>query len=493
MWKRSLKKQTWCLSWRLVWVCLFFLFVLVKASVGEEPPPPAVSLAPYRLGPGDVISIRVAGHEEWSADVEVRPDGRITYYSVGEINVTGMTVAELTEKLRYEIGPGGRHLKNPSVTVNVVRRRPAVAYVLGGVARPGSVELPLGFETAKRILGMVGGVQPEADLRHAKIYRSDRREEVVDLAAELEGKKEDTVLYAGDVLVIPLARPVVVGVLGEVRKSGQFVLPPGQTQIDLLTVVLQAGGIGPEADETRALILRATGEVEEVALRDVLKQNIRAPVLRDRDVLWVLPKPEQQFVQVVGAVAAPGRYPFRPGMGLGEALALAGQLREEADAGNIILIHSDGQRESIDLRPLLGGRDLDLARRPVQPDDIVLVPRQEKMYTVLGAVSRPGIFQWTEQTKLTDALARAGGPVERVAALSNVILVRRVGSQQPIVMELDAEELLRGKNEAANLVLLPDDLVYVPSTEEKALRERLELPLLLLSIASNLRYIVHGW
>ncbi|MCD6359964.1 MAG: SLBB domain-containing protein [Armatimonadetes bacterium] len=472
-------------------VQILILCAGIAWEAGEAPPPVPVvtSLPAYRLGPGDVIDIKVIGHEEWSMQVEVRPDGRITYPATGEINVAGLTIQQLTKGLTLALGPVGHHLKNPKVIINVIKKRALMAYVLGAVANPGVVQLPLGFETAKKILSMVGGAAPDADLTRVVIYNQQQKSKEINLQAQLEGKEPDTVIYAGEVMVVPRVKPVIVGVLGEVGKTGYMALPPGKTEIDILSLVLQAGGIGPNADRKRALILRADGKIEEIPLEEVLLEKEKAPILKDGDVLWVLSKPEQQFFQIIGAVGTPGRYPCRKGTTLGEAIALAGQLLEQADAGHVVIIHSNGERENVDLRPLLAGKNVEVAQKPVSPDDLILVPRQEKSYVVLGAVHKPGIFQWSENTKLADALARAGGPIERGAALSNVILVRRTGGNQPIVMENHAEELIAGTNEAANLVLLPNDTIYVPTREERTWREKLDLPLFLLSIASNIRYL----
>ena len=463
---------------------------MASVAAGSQALSPAVATLPvYRLGPGDVLDIKVIGHDEWSMQVEVRPDGRITYPATGEINVAGMTIGELTEKLRLALGPVGHHLKNPQVVINVIKKRPLMVYVLGAVNSPGALELPLGFETAKKVLSMAGGPTEDADLKHVTIYDQQQKGRQIDLEAELKGERPDTVVKAGEVMVVPRQKPAVVGVLGEVGKKGQIALPKGQREIDVLSLITAAGGLGPNADKNKALILRKNGKVEQINLQEALLDKEKAPVLRDGDTLWVLPKPEEKFFQIVGAVSTPGRYPCREGTTLGEAIALAGQLSVEADAGHVTIVHRDGARETVDLRPLLRGEEVEVAQKKIRPEDLILVPRQEKSYVVLGAVNKPGVFQWKENLRLADALALAGGPVARGAALSNVFLVRRAGGNKPIVMELNAKDLLSGKNEAANLVLLPNDTIYVPSKEEKGLRQKLETPLLLLSIASSLHYL----
>jgi hypothetical protein len=56
-------------------------------------------------------------------------------------------------------------------------------------------------------------------------------------------------------------------------------------------------------------------------------------------------------------------------------------------------------------------------------------------------------------------------------------------------MQLDARELITGRNEAANVTLLPDDTIYVPTHEEKSWQDKLSFPLALLGIATSLSYL----
>jgi protein involved in polysaccharide export with SLBB domain len=94
---------------------------------------------------------------------------------------------------------------------------------------------------------------------------------------------------------------------------------------------------------------------------------------------------------------------------------------------------------------------------------------------------------WEENLRLADALARVGGPVERMADMAHVALVRRCeGAKKPAVMELNAKDLIQGKNEGANWVLQPGDTIYVPSLDQKDWRQKLELPIWLLGIFGTL-------
>lgn len=479
---RTVPDKRTVLIFHLLMSLVVLLSTIAAARAADVAPP-------YRLQAGDTLSIQVLQHPEWSLQVIVRPDGRIAYPGIGETVVADLTVEELTAQIVDALGPTGRHLKNPQVVVNLVSMRPAVVYVLGAVVRPGTVELAAGVETAKKVMAMVGGAQPQADLREVTVYRGNAPKEVVDLAAQVAGDAPDTMLRAGDVVVVPEAQERYVGALGAVARTGQVPLRPGIAGISVADLVLQLGGLAENADRNRALILRADGSVETIQIEKVLKREAPPVQLAAGDVLWVLPRPETEYFVVTGAVNSPGRFEHRQGITLADALALAGQPGPAADNRTVTVIHRDGSKSVVDIRPMLQGQDTETARLAVAPDDIILVPVQHESYVILGAVGKPGIYAWEEKTSLADALAQAGGPVERGSDLAHVVLVRRTeGAKKPVVMQLNAKDLLVGKNEAANWALLPGDAIYVPGREEDW-RQKLDVPLLLLGVAGTIANI----
>src|SRR5258708_33515656 len=108
------QRSTHLAGLRLV-LCLlpFVLYLLVAGTAPAQAVPPSaapasgaapastVSVPPeYRLGPGDVLEVAVPTHEGFNATLTVQPDGRIYYQNVGEIMVTGLTIPELTTRIR---------------------------------------------------------------------------------------------------------------------------------------------------------------------------------------------------------------------------------------------------------------------------------------------------------------------------------------------------------------------------------------------------------
>lgn len=447
----------------------------------------------YTIRAGDTLNIQVAGHDEWSTSVNVRPDGRITYPASGEIDVAGLTLEELTEQIEHALGPGGRHLRDPNVFINVTGMRTPVAYLLGAAARAGAVELPTGVSTATMLLTMAGGPAPEADLSRVTLYRDSGERESIDLAAQLDGEEEPTTVHSGDVLMIPEIETRYVGVLGVTGRTGEIPLAPHQRSIDMLELLVKIGGVGEGADSERAMILRSDGAIDSFNVERVLSREIDPPVVQAGDVLWVPPtppEPEPEYFAVTGAVRSAGRFEHREGITLADALALSGELSDAAKPDELTVIHADGEKTVIDVRPMLHGQDTEIARMPIEPDDIILVPAHDKSYVMLGAVGQSGFFPWDEETRLADALAKSGG-LSPNAAVQRVVLVRRSeDGGSPTVVQIDARKLLQGENEAANWKLMPGDTIYVPQRErDGGIREKLSEPLSILGVIGALERV----
>ncbi len=87
----------------------------------------------------------------------------------------------------------------------------------------------------------------------------------------------------------------------------------------------------------------------------------------------------------------------------------------------------------------------------------------ERRAYVLGQVLKPGTIDLQQRLTLTQALAATGSPT-RDAKLGSVILLRRKSENTAQAYRLDLTGVLGGKSLAADVVLQPDDLVYVPAT-----------------------------
>jgi len=80
-----------------------------------------------------------------------------------------------------------------------------------------------------------------------------------------------------------------------------------------------------------------------------------------------------------------------------------------------------------------------------------------------GEVTKPGVFDLGGGRTALDVVFEAGGFLSSASA-SDTIVIRRTGERQFMVIPLDLEAAMEGRDLRQNMMLQPFDLVYVPSS-----------------------------
>jgi polysaccharide export outer membrane protein len=116
---------------RIIWLfCGCLLIILCTGLVFADD---------YRLCPGDLLNIGVYGYDELQATaLPIRPDGKLAFPLVGEIQAAGLTPGEFSVALTQALS---LYVKDPQVTINIVKFHTVRVYVLGEVNHPGAYEI----------------------------------------------------------------------------------------------------------------------------------------------------------------------------------------------------------------------------------------------------------------------------------------------------------------------------------------------------------------
>ena len=134
---------------KLIFLPLIALVMLISNAVVAESAPWKPDLpgsdTDYIIGVEDVLTIAVWGETGLSANVFVRPDGKITFPLVNDIRVAGLTPNEVREALGERLA---NFIRDPNVTVIVDEINSFRVYVLGEVALQGE----LNFNRPVRVL-----------------------------------------------------------------------------------------------------------------------------------------------------------------------------------------------------------------------------------------------------------------------------------------------------------------------------------------------------
>ena len=129
----------------------------------------------YIMTPGDQLQIYVFGHPDISSTrantdsaYTVRPDGKLNFPLVGEIDVNGLTVYEFTKLLTKELS---EYIINPNITVNVAKLGTTRVFVMGEVSKQGMYELTKSHRVMDA-LGAAGGFTQKAAKKNIFLVRN---------------------------------------------------------------------------------------------------------------------------------------------------------------------------------------------------------------------------------------------------------------------------------------------------------------------------------
>lgn len=156
----------------------------------------------YILQPGDVISISVVEHPEFSGRHKIRPDGRVNYPVIGEIEVASLTCAQLVKIMQGKLSS---YVNNPVVSISIEDYYSNKIYIIGAVHQAGQFQIYEPIDVLKAV-AMCGGLNnPKAKI--IKIIRADGTTVSVDVKKlwGTEGKRDTKqfVLYPGDTMYVP--------------------------------------------------------------------------------------------------------------------------------------------------------------------------------------------------------------------------------------------------------------------------------------------------
>ncbi|MDD5306088.1 MAG: polysaccharide biosynthesis/export family protein [Deltaproteobacteria bacterium] len=242
----------------------------------------------YRIGRNDVLNISVVGHDEVSSARDfnrgivgtiVKKDGNIYVPVVGAVKAAGYTVEEFQKVFTAALSG---YIKDPQLTVDVLKYESQKFFVLGQVDKPGAFPVN-GSTTLLEGIGMAGGVLETGNLARAYVVRGKG---VLPIDLEDLVVRGDTsrnvYMRGGDLVYVPPASDQTVYVLGEVPHPGA--VPIKSQRLPLAEALAQAGGILPaEADDDSIKLIRGSWQEPTVYTLDY------DTVLRDGDRIFLEP------------------------------------------------------------------------------------------------------------------------------------------------------------------------------------------------------------
>jgi protein involved in polysaccharide export with SLBB domain len=466
------------------------------APVTDVPVP-----ADYVVGPGDQIVVQLFGSQNRTLRLTVGRDGRINFPELGPINVSGQTFVRVAEELEARVA---RQMIGVRASVAMGDTRSIRVFVMGEANRPGSYTVS-GLGTITSALYAAGGLKPFGSLRDIQLKRNGaviRRLDLYDLL--LRGDTtDDARLLSGDVIFIP---PVAatVAIDGEVYRPAIYEIR-GNTNVG--DIIRLAGGLTPEADSSRAALVRVNDQRARVVINVPLESSGgRGELLRNGDSLRILRlRPTlDQGVTVDGHVFQPAPVAWHEGLRLTDVIGSVDELKPNADL-NYVLVRRELPP---DRRVVVLSADLAAAlREPASPENIPLMPRDRvivfdtetdraqllsplledmrrqsridqpsQIVRIDGRVKMRGDYPLEPNMRVSDLL-RAGGGLQDAAYGAKAELTRyRLGGEarQTLLVEVDLAAILNG-DESADLLLQPFDYLNVKEVPEWSEQEQVSL------------------
>ena len=144
-----------------------------QTSSGRTTTEAATLPGDYVIGVEDVLSVIFWREKDLSADVVVRPDGKISLPMLNDVHAAGLTPEALADVVAKA---GTKFVRDAGATVIVKEIRSRKVYIIGEVARPGTFQL--GSEmTVLQAIGEAGGFIEGADKGDVIIVRNDSGKE----------------------------------------------------------------------------------------------------------------------------------------------------------------------------------------------------------------------------------------------------------------------------------------------------------------------------
>lgn len=307
-------------------------------------PEPVTGLAPldptllqkpaldYRLGPGDLLEVEIAGDPASRTRTPVGPDGKVYFNMLPGIDVWGMTIGQAREAMVSEMQRFVR--ERQPIGVTLVTAQSQRVWVLGRLNKPGIFPMS-GPMTLLEAVSTAGGLAPAtafatragtmsrassanvtdeaADLSRAFVIRQGKPLRV-DFARLLrEGDMSQNIyLQPDDFVYLPSSQVGSVHVLGAVNQPRAVEFTSRMT---LLQAVAQAGGtLVREAYPSQVAIVRGSLTEPKVAIvnmNDILRGQATDVLLEPQDIVYIPHSPYRvltryldviltTFVRVVG-------------------------------------------------------------------------------------------------------------------------------------------------------------------------------------------------
>jgi polysaccharide biosynthesis/export protein len=396
----------------------------------------------YRLGPGDILEVQIAGRLDVErSQVVVNPAGAVSVPPLGSISVGGLTLLEAQRRVAARAGAVFRFA---DVTLTVVAPRTVEVTLSGEIERPATLTVSA-LRRLHEVILEAGGITPRGSARRVQVHQKSGATEVDLLSFELRGDlTENPFVEDGMKIRVPPKGPTVT-LTGAVRRPGEYEIGPGGSLRALLELV---GGVSQASAGSDARLTRVGPDGRKETLTVDLGVALKPPAdvpLEPGDALFVPPlsvrqdvvevrgafggTPESSKTTVAGKATIVQRFELAQGDRVRDLVFRAGGAAAHADL-QLAQVERGGatgprQRIPLDLQRLIVEKD-ETQNILLQNGDVLTLPVVEDKVYVIGEVRTPGGVDFRSDLTPREYVTLAGGPTNR-AKVKNVVVTFRNG------------------------------------------------------------------
>ncbi|MBE8232162.1 MAG: polysaccharide export protein [Endozoicomonadaceae bacterium] len=181
--------------------CKWFLVVLGILSLLQTA---NAESEEYKINSGDRLEISVWNEEELMRELQVLPDGSISFPLAGSLSVSGKTVKQVQKELAEKLSD---FIADPVVNLSVKTVDGNIVFVLGQVKNPGRFIMHKTMDVMQ-ILSLAGGLTAFAKANDISILRRDASgtKSIKFEYGEIEDGddlEKNHLLQSGDVIIVP--------------------------------------------------------------------------------------------------------------------------------------------------------------------------------------------------------------------------------------------------------------------------------------------------
>lgn len=154
------------------------------------------------VGPLDTILVSVFGVPELSREMQVDAGGLIAMPLIGTVDAGGRSAAELARDIELKLS--GSYVRNPNVTVNVIRSVSQVVTVDGQVVEPGLYPVTNQMTLLRAVASARGLTEfaKQDDVVILRTVEGKRLAGLYSIGAIRRGLYDDPAIYANDIVVV---------------------------------------------------------------------------------------------------------------------------------------------------------------------------------------------------------------------------------------------------------------------------------------------------